>query len=236
MSRVLNLQHSESEGGRKPLLCTHKKNLNRPILREVNEIESTQISDFLKIPRTPPSRARDNIGELNSNRKSVDLNEVPQIFRTPSNSAQLLKPNLADRALRKDLVKSIGRECNGFKRLNSWVSYEGLLGSYSLILFALKSKNFLGKNYFSFFSKEGSILVNNLIMVIVCASVFFGTIYPLIVEIFTSNRISVGEPYFNATVIPMIIPAILVMGIGPLLSWNKADSKKTFKQIFFWWS
>ena len=107
----------------------------------------------------------------------------------------------------------------------------GLLGSYSLILFALKSKNFLGKNYFSFFSREGSILVNNLIMVIVCGSVFFGTTYPLIVEIFTSNRISVGEPYFNATVIPMIIPAILVMGIGPLLSWGKVDSKKTLKQI-----
>ncbi len=107
----------------------------------------------------------------------------------------------------------------------------GLLGSYSLILFALKSKNFLGKNYFSLFSREGAILVNNLIMVIVCGSVFFGTIYPLIVEIFTSNRISVGEPYFNATVIPMIIPAILVMGIGPLLSWGKVDSKKTLKQI-----
>ena len=107
----------------------------------------------------------------------------------------------------------------------------GLLGSYSLILFALKSKNFLGKNYFSFFSREGSILVNNLIMAIVCASVFFGTTYPLIVEIFTSNRISVGEPYYNSTVIPILIPAILIMGIGPLLSWNKVDSKKTFKQI-----
>ena len=68
-------------------------------------------------------------------------------------------------------------------------------------------------------------------MAIVCGSVFFGTTYPLIVEIFTSNRISVGEPYFNATVIPMIIPAILVMGVGPLLSWGKIDIKKTLKQI-----
>ena len=48
-----------------------------------------------------------------------------------------------------------------------------LLGGYSLMLFAIKSKKFSNKNYFSFFSKEGSILVNNLIMVIVCASVFF---------------------------------------------------------------
>jgi len=104
------------------------KNFKRPISREVNEIK---ISDFLEIPRTPPLSARDSIGELNSNRKSVDLNEVPHIFWTASNSAQLLKPNLADRALRKNLVKGTGRECNGFRRLNSWVSYEGLIGSYS---------------------------------------------------------------------------------------------------------
>lgn len=128
ISRVLNLQHSRSGGGRKPPSLTNKKNLKRPISREVNEIK---ISDFLEIPRTPPLRARDSIGELNSNRKSVDLNEVPHIFWTASNSAQLLKPNLADRALRKNLVKRTGRECNGFRRLSSWVSYEGLLGSCS---------------------------------------------------------------------------------------------------------
>ena len=68
-------------------------------------------------------------------------------------------------------------------------------------------------------------------MVIVCASVFFGTTYPLFVEIFSQNRISVGEPYFNSTVIPIMIPAILVMGIGPVLSWGKQNNKKTFQQI-----
>ena len=59
-------------------------------------------------------------------------------------------------------------------------------------------------------------------MSVVCISVFFGTIYPLFVEIFTQNRISVGEPYFNSTVIPPIMtPAILIMGLVPLLSWSK---------------
>ena len=61
---------------------------------------------------------------------------------------------------------------------------------------------------------------------------FFGTTYPLFVEIFSKSRISVGEPYFNSTVIPIMIPAILVMGIGPVLSWGKQNNKKTFKQIF----
>jgi len=107
----------------------------------------------------------------------------------------------------------------------------GILGAYSLVLFALNSKKFLDKNYVSFLSREGSILVNNILMIVVCFSVFLGTIYPLIIEAFSNNKISVGEPYYNSTVVPIIIPAILVMGVGPLLSWKKVDVKKIFKKI-----
>jgi cytochrome c-type biogenesis protein CcmF len=110
--------------------------------------------------------------------------------------------------------------------------FTALLGGYSLILFGIKSKNFLNKHYFSFFSREGSILVNNVLMITVCASVFLGTIYPLLVEVFSNNKISVGEPYFNSTTIPIMIPAILVMGIGPILSWNKTDATKIFGKSF----
>ncbi len=106
-----------------------------------------------------------------------------------------------------------------------------ILGVYSLSLFALKSSNFYNKSYFIFLSKEGSIFVNNLIMSVVCISVFFGTIYPLFVEIFTQNRISVGEPYFNSTVIPIMTPAILIMGLVPLLSWSKRDNNKNFMHV-----
>ena len=60
-------------------------------------------------------------------------------------------------------------------------------------------------------------------MVDVCATVFLGTVYPLFIEAFTNNKISVGEPYFNSTVIPILIPAILVMGVGPLMSWGKTN-------------
>ena len=65
-------------------------------------------------------------------------------------------------------------------------------------------------------------------MVVVCASVFLGTIYPLIFEIFSKNKISVGEPYYNSTVVPIMIPAIVVMGIGPLMSWGKIDVKQIY--------
>ena len=107
-----------------------------------------------------------------------------------------------------------------------------LLGGYSLILFGSNSKKFFSNTYFSFFSKEGSILVNNILMVIVCATVFLGTIYPLLIEAFTNNKISVGEPYYNSTVIPIIMPAILVMGIGPILDWKYENKIMTLKKIF----
>ena len=112
------------------------------------------------------------------------------------------------------------------------LAFTAILGGYSLILFGLKSKKHFNNSYFSFFSKEGSILVNNILMVVVCASVFLGTIYPLLVEAFTNNKISVGEPYYNSTVVPIMIPAILVMGIGPMLSWGREDKSKIFKKIF----
>jgi len=106
------------------------------------------------------------------------------------------------------------------------LAFIALLGGYSLLLYGLKSKSFLNKNYLSFLSREGLILVNNIIMIIVCATVFLGTMYPLIIEAFTNNKISVGEPYFNSTVVPVMIPAILIMGIGPILSWGDNKSKK----------
>ena len=110
--------------------------------------------------------------------------------------------------------------------------FTAVLGIYALMLFWKKSQKYSDNNYFAFFSKEGSILVNNVLMVVVCATVFLGTIYPLLIEALTANKISVGEPFYNSTVIPMMMPAILVMGIGPLLSWTKEDKLKIFKKIF----
>jgi len=106
-----------------------------------------------------------------------------------------------------------------------------ILATYSLYLFGIKSNKYFDNKYFTFFSKEGSILINNVLMVIVCATVFLGTVYPLFIEALTNNKISVGEPYYNSTIIPIIIPAILVMGIGPILAWGKDDKIKIIKKI-----
>ena len=109
--------------------------------------------------------------------------------------------------------------------------FTALIGIYSLTLFGSKSKNYYNNNYFTFFSKEGSILVNNILMIVVCSTVFLGTMYPLIIEALTGSKISVGEPYYNSTVIPIMIPAILVMGAGPFLSWGKENKSNIFKKL-----
>tara|TARA_Y100000741_G_scaffold274212_1_gene214205 strand:- start:405 stop:1244 length:840 start_codon:yes stop_codon:yes gene_type:complete len=70
-------------------------------------------------------------------------------------------------------------------------------------------------------------------MIIVCATVFFGTIFPLFYEIFTTKRISVGEPYFNSTIIPIMTPALIIMGLVPFLNWNKNYLKNNRKYIIF---
>ena len=107
-----------------------------------------------------------------------------------------------------------------------------LLGFYSLTLFGLRSKRYFDQNYIPFFSKGGSILANNILIVIVFASVFLGTIYPLIIEAITGSKISVGEPYYNSTIVPIMMPAILLMGIGPILSWNKENKFIILKKMY----
>jgi len=111
------------------------------------------------------------------------------------------------------------------------LSFTALLGGYSLFLFSAKSKIYFSQSYFSFFSKEGSILINNIIMVVACGTVFLGTTYPLLIEALSNTKISVGEPYYIATVIPIMIPAILIMGVGPILSWGAEDKIKILKKI-----
>ena len=110
------------------------------------------------------------------------------------------------------------------------LTFISLMGGYSLILFAIKSKYFLSAHQFTIFSKEGAILANNLLMIIIFCSVFFGTTYPLFLELLIGKRISVGEPYFNSTIVPLTIPAILIMGTGPILSWGESNTQNVLNK------
>jgi cytochrome c-type biogenesis protein CcmF len=84
-------------------------------------------------------------------------------------------------------------------------------------------------------SREGALLLNNLFLTTACATVFVGTLYPLALEAFTGEKISVGAPFFNLTFGPLFIPLLLVVPFGPLLSWKRADLGGVMQRLSVAW-
>jgi cytochrome c-type biogenesis protein CcmF len=66
-------------------------------------------------------------------------------------------------------------------------------------------------------------VLNNLLLTTAAATVFLGTLYPLFLDAFGGEKVSVGPPFFNATFVPLMIPLVIAVGIGPLLPWKRAD-------------
>ncbi|WLR55989.1 heme lyase CcmF/NrfE family subunit [Mesobacillus subterraneus] len=85
----------------------------------------------------------------------------------------------------------------------------------------------------AYFSKESSFLLNNLILVAAAFAVFWGTMYPLISETFTGTKVNVGAPYFNTVMAPILLVLIILMGICPLIAWQKAVFEKFMKNTLW---
>jgi len=83
----------------------------------------------------------------------------------------------------------------------------------------------------SVISREGLILVNNLVFVALTFTVLLGTLFPLVTEALQNKKISVGEPYFNTMALPLGVLMLFLMGVGPMLPWGKADPKVLQQQF-----
>ena len=92
----------------------------------------------------------------------------------------------------------------------------------SLTLYAIKAPKLDQSGVFSPISRESSLLINNIFLATSASTVLIGTLYPLVAESIGIGKISVGPPYFNMVFIPIFIPLIILMGIGPYLPWRKA--------------
>ena len=89
-------------------------------------------------------------------------------------------------------------------------------------------------NSFFWLSKETSILINNWFMMYFLSVVLIGTVYPIFLEVLSSEKISVGPPFYNKLIIPFLIPFLFAMAIGPKLKWIKSNlENKLFLIIFF---
>ena len=82
-------------------------------------------------------------------------------------------------------------------------------------------------------SKETAILINNWFMMYFLIVVLIGTVYPIFLEVITSEKISVGPPFFHKLIIPFLIPFLIFMAIGPQLKWIKSNLKNKLYLILF---
>jgi cytochrome c-type biogenesis protein CcmF len=92
-----------------------------------------------------------------------------------------------------------------------------------LALFALRARDMQTGGLFQPISREGSLVLNNLLLVTGAATVLVGTLYPMVLEALTGDKISVGPPFFNSTFGPLMVPLLIALPIGPMLAWKRGD-------------
>jgi cytochrome c-type biogenesis protein CcmF len=93
----------------------------------------------------------------------------------------------------------------------------------SLALFAWRAPSLTAGGLFQPISREGALVLNNLFLTTAAATVLVGTLYPLVIEALSANKISVGAPFFDLTFGPLMVPLLLVVPFGPLLAWKRGD-------------
>ncbi|QWD63653.1 heme lyase CcmF/NrfE family subunit [Polynucleobacter sp. MWH-UH2A] len=102
----------------------------------------------------------------------------------------------------------------------------------SLTLYAWRApKNTLGGK-FSLSSRETFILLGNVFLVVAAGSVLLGTLYPLLIDALHLGKISVGPPYFNSVFVPIMVPLLVLMGLGPWTNWKNTDLLSIIKRLW----
>ncbi len=101
----------------------------------------------------------------------------------------------------------------------------------SLALFAARMGALRQGGLFAPISREGSLVVNNVLLTTSCATVLIGTLYPLVLESLSGTKFSVGPPYFNATFVPLMIPLLMALPLGPALAWKRGDLAAAMQRL-----
>ena len=101
----------------------------------------------------------------------------------------------------------------------------------SLLLYAWRAKQVGLGSKFDVISRESFLLSNNVLLTVAAGSVLLGTLYPLLVDALGMGKLSVGPPYFNLVFVPLMAPAMFLMGIGPVARWKKADLPDIAKRL-----
>ncbi len=101
----------------------------------------------------------------------------------------------------------------------------------ALTLFAFRMPALRYGAPFAPISREGSLTLNNALLAAATGTVFIGTFYPLLIDLLTSDKISVGPPYYNFTFVTVMIPLLLTMAIGPVLRWKRDNARDALGRL-----
>ncbi|MFZ5446920.1 MAG: heme lyase CcmF/NrfE family subunit [Myxococcota bacterium] len=113
----------------------------------------------------------------------------------------------------------------------TFLIFIGIVLVFSVLLIAMRGHMLVAESQLgTILSREGSILLNNLVFAAMTFVVLLGTLYPLITEGLFKKKITVGEPYFNQMALPLGLAMLFLMGVGPMLPWGAADPKVTQRQ------
>jgi cytochrome c-type biogenesis protein CcmF len=102
----------------------------------------------------------------------------------------------------------------------------GLLMLYmggAFLLFAWRAQVMVPTGIFAPISREGAIVLNNLLVCSITAVVFVGTLWPMFADALFGAKVSVGPPFFNMASFPLVVPLLLAMAAGPLMPWKRAQ-------------
>ncbi|MBU3562588.1 heme lyase CcmF/NrfE family subunit [Polynucleobacter sp. Tro8-14-1] len=102
----------------------------------------------------------------------------------------------------------------------------------SLMLYAWRAPKSSMGGKFSLSSRETLILLGNVFFVVSAGSVLLGTLYPLLIDALHLGKISVGPPYFNSVFVPIMVPLLVLMGIGPWASWKQSNLITIIKRLW----
>ncbi len=115
-----------------------------------------------------------------------------------------------------------------------FLAFIGFILLFSFGVLILRLDRLKSENRFdSILSRESAFLFNNLVFLGAAFSVFLGTIFPIVSEAVRGEKILVGPPYFNRVNVPMGLVLILLMGIGPLISWRRASKENLIKNFLY---
>ena len=133
--------------------------------------------------------------------------------------------------VRSGVLTSVHAFASDPKRGVFILAFLALVTGGSLALFAWRAPKVSKGADFDLASRESMLLVNNVLLLVACASVMLGTLYPLVIDALGLGKLSVGPPYFEAVFVPLIAPALFLMGAAPMARWRKVAVLDLTRQL-----